>query len=126
VRIVRAEPWRRDRVRENARLLREGIRGLGCDVAGSPDGHIVPVVIGEAEATMRAGAALRERGFLVGAIRPPTVPLGTSRLRISASAAHTRAEIDGLVAALGDVLRSELELPAAASGAERTLPAHVG
>jgi 8-amino-7-oxononanoate synthase len=64
----------------------------------------VPVVIGESDATMRIGAELRERGILVGAVRPPTVPLGTSRLRITLSAAHTDADIDRLLGALAEVL----------------------
>jgi len=60
--------------------------------------------IGEAAATARVGAALRERGLLVGAIRPPTVPLGSSRLRITASAAHTPEQIARLLDALRDLL----------------------
>jgi len=50
------------------------------------------------------GAALRERGLLVGAVRPPTVPLGSSRLRITASAAHTAEQIARLMGALRDLL----------------------
>jgi 8-amino-7-oxononanoate synthase len=50
------------------------------------------------------GDALRARGYLVGAIRPPTVPAGSSRLRVSASAAHTDGQVDGLLAALADAL----------------------
>lgn len=104
LRLVGAEPWRRERLRASARRLRDSLRALGRPAEGEADGHIVPVVIGGAEETMRAGAALRARGFLVGAVRPPTVPSGTSRLRITLSAAHTEAQVDGLVAALGEVL----------------------
>ncbi len=104
LRIVQTEPWRRDRLRANARALRDGLRALGRDPAGDEDGHIIPLIIGEAAATARAGAALRERGFLVGAVRPPTVPLGSSRLRVTASGAHTPEQIAHLLDALRDVL----------------------
>ncbi|HEY1740427.1 MAG TPA: 8-amino-7-oxononanoate synthase, partial [Acidimicrobiia bacterium] len=65
--------------------------------AGSP---IVPVMCGSDRAALDAAAALLERGFLVPAIRPPTVPPGTARLRIACSAAHTVEHIDALRAAL--------------------------
>ena len=65
---------------------------------------IVPFVIGDEGATLDAAAALLDRGILVPAIRPPTVAPGTSRLRVTLSAAHTDAEIDLLQRALADVL----------------------
>lgn len=95
LRIVRNEPELRVRLRRNSARVRSAL-----GVSGPPEGHIVPVVIGESDATMRVGAALRARGILVGAVRPPTVPLGTSRLRITISAAHTDADIDQLLRAL--------------------------
>ena len=61
---------------------------------------IIPVVIGDEHATLQAAASLLDEGFLVPAIRPPTVPAGTSRLRISPSAAHTDAQVRALSAAL--------------------------
>ncbi len=66
--------------------------------AGLPaaQSHIVPVVIGEAEATMRASRMLTEEGFLVVGIRPPTVPKGTARLRLAFTAAHPDDEIERL------------------------------
>jgi 8-amino-7-oxononanoate synthase len=96
LRIAGAEPERRSRLRDAARRLRTG---LGI-TEGPLDGHIVPVPLGDADRTMRAGALLREQGFLVGAVRPPTVPEGTSRLRLTVSAAHEPAHIDALVAAV--------------------------
>ncbi|HEX6749308.1 MAG TPA: 8-amino-7-oxononanoate synthase [Longimicrobium sp.] len=104
LRIAEDEPWRRDRLRANARRLREGLAALGRPAPGEADGHIVPVLIGGAEETMRAGRLLAERGFLAGAVRPPTVPPGTSRLRLTLSAAHTGEQVDGLLAALAEVL----------------------
>ena len=102
--LIGVEPWRRDRLRANARALRDGLRALGREPAGAADGHIVPVIIGEASDTARIGDALRDQGFLVGAVRPPTVPLGTSRLRLTASAAHTPDQIAGLMDALAALL----------------------
>jgi 8-amino-7-oxononanoate synthase len=114
LRIVRDEPWRRARLRENARTLRAGLAGLGHGAPGEADGHIVPVRTGDAEGTMRIGHALRERGFLVGAVRPPTVPPGGSRLRITLSAAHTAEQIGALL----DALRTELPAPCIRDGRE--------
>jgi 8-amino-7-oxononanoate synthase len=104
LRIARAEPGRRDRLRDVARRLRAGVAALGRPVDGDSTGHIIPVAIGAADEAVRVGAALRERGYLVGAVRPPTVPIGTSRLRITASAAHSDAQVDGLLTALADTL----------------------
>ena len=114
LRIVREEPWRRDRLRANARMLRNGLAALGHAAPGEADGHIVPVRTGEAERTMRIGHALRERGFLVGAVRPPTVPPGGSRLRITLTAAHTAEQVGALL----DALRTELPAPCIRDGEE--------
>ena len=66
---------------------------------------IQPIVIGEPGRTLRAAASLRQEGFLVGAIRPPTVPEGTSRLRISISAAHDPADVEALAGVLARAVR---------------------
>ena len=67
---------------------------------GSP---IVPVVYGDDQRALDASAALLDRGLLVPAIRPPTVPAGTARLRIALSAAHTAEQVERLVVALHDL-----------------------
>ncbi len=105
LRLAEVEPWRRDAVRERARRLRDRLRDGGREVTGAPDAHIVPLVIGDPSRTMAVVAELRRRGFLVGGVRPPTVPAGTSRLRISVSAVHPLELIDGLAANVLDVLR---------------------
>ncbi|WP_417497756.1 8-amino-7-oxononanoate synthase [Maricaulis sp.] len=71
-----------------------------CAAAGLPEpvSPIVPVILGSASAALEASSRLREAGFLVTAIRPPTVPRGTARLRITFSAAHDEADIDRLAA----------------------------
>ena len=80
----------------------------GCAAAGIPvtDSRtaIQPLVVGEPERALRAAADLLEQGCWVPAIRPPTVPAGTSRLRVSLSAAHTASDVDALVAALSATL----------------------
>ena len=79
--------------------LREALRGAGFTVPIS-EGPIVPVILGEVDPAIALSAALLEAGYLVPAIRPPTVPRGTARLRISLSAAHSQADVDGLVDAM--------------------------
>jgi 8-amino-7-oxononanoate synthase len=73
---------------------------LGLPLAESP---IVPLIVGKPGRALDASKALEERGFLVTAIRPPTVPQGTSRLRFTFSATHTEEDIDGLVAAVREI-----------------------
>lgn len=102
--IARDEPGRRAALWRNAARLREGLAELGRPLPPEVAGTIAPVVVGDAGEAVRVGAELRARGFVTGSIRPPTVPEGTSRLRITVSAAHTEEQIDGLLAALADVL----------------------
>jgi 8-amino-7-oxononanoate synthase len=104
LRILREEPWRRDQLRANAARLRTGLLALGYRPSQDAPGHIAPVIVGDPERTMEVGRRLRELGFLVGAVRPPTVPPGSSRLRITVSAVHEAQEIDGLVEGLRGVL----------------------
>ncbi|HEX8439000.1 8-amino-7-oxononanoate synthase [Archangium sp.] len=83
---LRARLWR------NIRRFSEGLRSLGF--AAEPRSAIFPVILGEPELAIAASRALRSRGLLVKAIRPPTVPEGTSRLRFCLSAAHTEGHVD--------------------------------
>jgi 8-amino-7-oxononanoate synthase len=93
---------RRERVWANARRL---LRGLG--VSGEPPSPIVPVLVGDNARAVRVADALLERGWHVQAIRPPTVPVGTARLRLTVSAAHEPEQIDGLTHDLLEILASE-------------------
>jgi 8-amino-7-oxononanoate synthase len=99
VHIAREEPARRERLRGLVSLLREGLSRLGLE-AGSDGSPIVPVILGDPEKAVAAAARLFEEGFWVTPIRPPTVPAGTSRLRLSLSAAHTEDDVRALLAAL--------------------------
>lgn len=82
--------------------LQSGLAGLPWRLLPSPTA-IQPLVVGDNEAALRLSQALAERGLWVPAIRPPTVPKGTARLRISLSAAHSEADVDQLVSALKDL-----------------------
>lgn len=79
--------------------LRGGLAGLGLD-HGASSTQIVPAMIGPEDAAMALSARLEEAGFLASAIRPPTVPPGTSRLRLALRAGHSHEDIDALLAAI--------------------------
>jgi 8-amino-7-oxononanoate synthase len=104
LRVVEAEPERRQRLQANVQRMHAGMRAEGLEVPADLAGHIAPVRIGGAREVVQVGAGLAERGFWVGAVRPPTVPEGTSRLRITLSSAHTAEQIDALIDALVEIL----------------------
>jgi 8-amino-7-oxononanoate synthase len=103
LRIVREEPWRREALHERIAQFREGAarRGLAVMPSATP---IQPLVLGSETAALAASARLADAGYRVTAIRPPTVPAGTARLRITLSAAHTPQQVEGLLTALGAAL----------------------
>ena len=80
--------------------LRARLRAHVERVAPGHPSPVVPVVLGDEDAAMAASAAMYEHGLVVPAIRPPTVPVGTSRLRVALSAAHTDEQVDRLIGAL--------------------------
>jgi 8-amino-7-oxononanoate synthase len=99
LRIVREEAWRREALQARIAQFREGAaqRGLAVMPSTTP---IQPLVLGGERAALAASGRLAEAGYRVTAIRPPTVPAGTARLRITLSAAHTPQQVEGLLAAL--------------------------
>lgn len=99
LRLVRDEAWRRARLAELVARFRAAARAQGLALLDSTT-PIQPVICGDAAAALAASDALRAHGFWVGAIRPPTVPEGTARLRITLSATHREADVDALVVAL--------------------------
>jgi len=98
--LVRADTdGRRERLAANIARFRAGAAQLGLAVTPSQTA-IQPLIVGSAEAALVASRSLEASGFLVVAIRPPTVPQGAARLRITLSAAHSPDQIDALLAAL--------------------------
>jgi 8-amino-7-oxononanoate synthase len=99
-------------VRGRAARLRRRLAEQGVDVAPG-DSPIVPVVLGSNARALAVAAAVRREGFDVRAVRPPTVPEGTSRLRLSVHADHSEAEIDALAAAIGRAIgQQDSQVPA--------------
>jgi 8-amino-7-oxononanoate synthase len=103
LRLCREDEALRARLRDNIRHFRAQAAACALTPAAS-DTAIQPLVIGESARALALGERLREAGFLVGVTRPPTVPAGSARLRITLSAAHTSAHIDALCAALREAL----------------------
>ena len=101
--IVKAEPQRREKLAANAKYLRNKLNELGLDT-GASSTHIIPLIIGSAEKATAVSKKLFEKGFFVAAIRPPTVPSGSARLRISLQSGHTIDQIDSLVDAIKQII----------------------
>ena len=97
-------PHRVDRLRSNARALRRALAEEGFPVADS-EMHIVPLVVGEERATLALCQQAIEKGVFAQAIRPPTVPAGTSRLRLTTMASHTPGELRQAARTLGEAAR---------------------
>ncbi len=104
LRIVQNEPDRRRRLWSNAALLREGLSRLGYRL-GRTESPILPVLIVYEETTMALCAALLKHGVFAHGIRPPTVPEGTARLRVTPTAAHTPEELERALHAFAEAGR---------------------
>ncbi len=105
LRLAREEEWRRKRLRELVAGFRAGVEQLGLPLMASAT-PIQPIVAGSSERALEWSRLLEQQGILVTAIRPPTVPEGSARLRITFSAAHTDRHLDRLLQAL-----ARLEIP---------------
>ena len=99
--ILDAEPERCARPRRLARRFAQALH------LPDPASAIVPLIVGEAEQTLALSAALERAGFLVVAIRPPTVPAGSARLRFTFSAAHSDAQVDALIDAVTNIMSTQ-------------------
>jgi len=101
--VMRREPWRREQLARHADRLRDGLARCGISTAPSTT-HILPVIVGENDATMDLCERLLESGVYAQGIRHPSVPEGTARLRITPMATHRDSEIDHLVDLLAKAL----------------------
>jgi 8-amino-7-oxononanoate synthase len=112
--IIETEPWRRERVLARAAYLRAALHrtvgraGTSLPAIHVPDGmsQIIPIIVGENERAVALAEALQAEGFDVRAIRPPSVPEGTARLRISVNAGLTERVLDEFAGLVGAALCS--------------------
>lgn len=117
VKLARRDHWRREKLVELIAAFRDGARRNGLELMPS-ETPIQPLLCGDEATVMALGAALEQSGFLVGAIRPPTVPEGKARLRITLSALHTLEQVKALVDATArarDLLSYEQSLNTASA-----------
>ncbi|TXH94979.1 MAG: 8-amino-7-oxononanoate synthase [Pseudomonas sp.] len=99
--LLQSEGWRRDHLNTLIARFRQGAAEIGLTLMDSPT-PIQPILVGDSARAMQLSAMLKERGLLVGAIRPPTVPAGSARLRVTLSAAHSEAQLERLLQALAE------------------------
>lgn len=99
--LLRHEHWRREHLAALIQQFRTGAEQIGLQLMDSFTA-IQPILIGDSARALRLSQMLRERGLLVTAIRPPTVPAGSARLRVTLSAAHSAAQVQLLLEALAD------------------------
>jgi 8-amino-7-oxononanoate synthase len=104
--VLEAEPERVERLADNAGVLRGALADAGLDAGASPT-QIIPLVVGEADRAVRACEAALARGVFAQAIRPPTVPEGTSRLRLAVMATHEPGELRAAAGVLAGALADD-------------------
>jgi 8-amino-7-oxononanoate synthase len=125
--LLREQPRRVEKLQRNARVLREALAESGL-AAGEGDTPIIPLIVGDADAAVAASDRALERGIFAPAIRPPTVPAGTSRLRLAVMASHTKSELREAAAVLAAAIPAKARRPAeleVAGGADGTGTARV-
>jgi len=105
--IIESEPDSRANLLALSQQLRDGICELGLETIPDGAGPIVPVLLSDAPLAVRIAEGLEQQGFLVGVMRPPSVPKESSRLRLTVSAAHNPQQIDRLLGALKYVAAAE-------------------
>ena len=102
LKLVQTENWRRDKLKHLINHFRQGASQCGLMLMPS-DSAIQPIMIGTSAQAMALSNALLDKGFLVSAIRPPTVPQGSARLRVTLSVCQETAHIDALLEALNSL-----------------------
>jgi len=104
LRLLCEENWRREKLDSLIQQFRRGCEAMGLALMDSPT-PIQPIVIGESDRAMQISKALEDEGIFISAIRPPTVPQGSARLRVTLSAAHTTEQVNRLLNTLEKVIQ---------------------
>jgi 8-amino-7-oxononanoate synthase len=117
--LLRSQPRRVDKLQRNARVLREALREQGVE-CGDSETQIVPLIVGDANAAVRASERALEQGVFAQAIRPPTVPYGSSRLRLAVMASHTKTELREAAQTLSKVMPPRSRPAPSARSGERS------
>ena len=105
LRLIRGEAWRRAKLASLVARFRRGAAAIGVPLQESFT-PIQPIVVGANTQALALSSSLEKAGYLVGAIRPPTVPDGQARLRVTLTVDHGEADVDGLLAALADAVKA--------------------
>ena len=105
LRLVHEESWRREKLQLLVKRFRKHAKQIDLPISSSVT-PIQPIIFGSSAIALKASAELLDKGIMIPAIRPPTVPQNTARLRISFSAAHTEAHVDQLLDSLAEVIKS--------------------
>lgn len=102
LRLLQEDTWRRDKLTQLIKQFRDGCQALGLTLMDSPT-PIQPIMIGESDKAIQISKALEDDGIFISAIRPPTVPQGSARLRVTLSASHTEQQVERLLQSLEKV-----------------------
>jgi 7-keto-8-aminopelargonate synthetase-like enzyme len=117
--LLRDCPSLVDKLQRNARVMRDALTAEGVEVPAQSETQIIPIVVGDAAATMAACERALGEGVFAQGIRPPTVPAGTSRLRLAVMASHTKSELRNAAGVLARAVRTAAPAPAAPRPAAR-------
>jgi 8-amino-7-oxononanoate synthase len=109
IEIIKKESWRREKIMKYRIQLAEGLREKGYKVKGKPEAPMLSVILGEAQKALQTAIEIEEKGVFAPAIRPPTVPQGTSRIRIAPIATHSPEQIAKVLEAFPDYLETRAE-----------------
>ena len=102
---IKTEPFRRYQLLENSNYLRSLLKSEGFITAG--ESQIVPIILGDVLSTLKVSDYLKKQGYWVTAVRPPTVPTGQTRIRISLSSSHRKEDIERFVKLLIEANKDE-------------------
>ena len=116
--LLRDQPGRVDKLQRNSAVLRDALAAEGMDTGGS-ETQILPLIVGDADAAVKASESALEGGVFAQAIRPPTVPAGSSRIRLAVMASHTKSELKLAAKVLAAAVKPSMERkPLRADGGE--------